>query len=45
MAFNCDFCGYKNNEIKHGGGISEKGKKITFKVDNLADMSRDLFKS
>ena len=29
MAFVCDFCGYRNSEIKEGGGISEKGKKIT----------------
>lgn len=43
--FKCDKCGYKTTEVKGGGGISEKGEKITLKVDSQEDLNRDLFKS
>jgi len=29
MAFSCDFCSASNSEIKTGGEMSAKGKKIT----------------
>jgi len=45
MAFACDHCGYKTNEVKAGGAISEHGTKITLNVTNEEDMSRDLLKS
>jgi len=45
MAFVCDFCGYRNSEIKEGGGISDRAKKITVNVDNTDMLSRDIFKS
>ncbi|KYQ90767.1 ZPR1-type zinc finger-containing protein [Tieghemostelium lacteum] len=45
MAFTCDQCGYKNNEIKAGGAISEKGKTLTLKVESIEDLSRDVLKS
>lgn len=45
MAFVCDHCGYRNSEIKEGGGIGDKAKKITFKVNEEKDLSRDVFKS
>lgn len=45
MAYVCDFCGYRNSEIKEGGGIGEKAKKITFNVKNPSDLNRDIFKS
>ena len=45
MAFVCDHCGYRNSEIKEGGGIGEKAKKITFKVTEVSDLNRDVFKS
>jgi zinc finger protein len=45
MAFVCDYCGYRNSEIKEGGGISEKAKKIIFTVSEEADLNRDVFKS
>lgn len=45
MAFVCDFCGYRNSEIKEGGGISDKAKKITFSLTEKADLNRDIFKS
>lgn len=45
MAFSCEVCGYKNTDIKNGGGISDKGTKITFKFEKEEDLSRDVFKS
>lgn len=45
MAFSCEFCGYRNTDIKHGGGISEHATRITFKVNSSKDLNRDLFKS
>jgi zinc finger protein len=44
--FKCEFnsCGYKNVEIKGGGGIAEKAKKITLKITKPSDLNRDLFK-
>lgn len=45
MAFVCEHCGYRNSEIKEGGGIGEKAKKITFRVTEPNDLCRDLFKS
>ncbi len=45
MATSCDECGYKTNEVKTGGAISEKGKRISLKISNLEDMSRDILKS
>jgi len=32
MAFTCEHCGTATSEIKTGGEISSKGKKITLKV-------------
>ncbi|KAL0569519.1 nucleolar zinc-finger protein [Marasmius crinis-equi] len=45
MSTNCDRCGYRDNEVKSGAAISEKGKKITLKVEDKDDMSRDILKS
>ncbi|CAO3617332.1 unnamed protein product [Mucor hiemalis] len=45
MATNCDHCGYKSNEVKAGGSISEKGKRITLKITDAEDLSRDILKS
>ncbi|KAM3284480.1 zinc finger protein ZPR1 isoform X1 [Capsicum chacoense] len=45
MASACDACGYRNSELKPGGPISEKGKKITLHVENIKDLSRDVIKS
>ena len=45
MATNCYACGYRDNEIKSGGAISDKGKKITLRVEDEEDLSRDLLKS
>uniref|UniRef100_I1NDF0 Zinc finger ZPR1-type domain-containing protein n=1 Tax=Glycine max TaxID=3847 RepID=I1NDF0_SOYBN len=44
MASTCDSCGYRNSELKPGGRIPEKGKKITLNVKNVNDLSRDVIK-
>eukprot|EP01132_Coremiostelium_polycephalum_P004655 gene4655-5817_t len=45
MAFSCDECGYKTNEIKPGGEISPKGTTLTLHCDSIEDLSRDVLKS
>jgi len=45
MVSQCDNCGYRDSEVKPGGGISEKGKRMTLKYKNIDDFSRDLLKS
>ena len=45
MATVCEHCGYKTNDIKTGGAIPEKGRKITLRIENQVDMSRDILKS
>ncbi|XVF29596.1 hypothetical protein REPUB_Repub15cG0135700 [Reevesia pubescens] len=45
MASTCDACGYRNSELKPGGRIPEKGKKITLCVKSIDDLSRDVIKS
>ena len=44
MSTNCDRCGYRDNEVKSGSAISEKGKRITLKVEDREDLSRDILK-
>lgn len=44
MSTNCDHCGYRDNEVKSGSAISEKGKRITLKVEDKEDLSRDILK-
>ncbi|BAF23931.1 zinc finger protein zpr1 [Oryza sativa Japonica Group] len=45
MATTCDMCGYRNSELKPGGEIPAKGKKITLRVQNGKDLTRDVIKS
>ncbi|KAI8143923.1 ZPR1 zinc-finger domain-containing protein [Fennellomyces sp. T-0311] len=45
MATSCEQCGYKSNEVKAGGPISAQGKKITLKITDAEDLSRDILKS
>jgi len=45
MATTCDKCGYKSNEVKAGGAIAPKGKRITLKMTDEEDLSRDILKS
>ena len=45
MATVCDHCGYRTSDVKTGGAVPEKGKRITLEVRRLEDMSRDVLKS
>ncbi|CDW54093.1 zinc finger protein ZPR1 [Trichuris trichiura] len=45
MATCCDNCGYKTNEVKPSGGISDRGMKLTLTLTDKEDLSRDLLKS
>jgi len=45
MATVCELCGAKTNEVKAGGGIEAKGKKITLRLTDPTDLSRDVLKS
>lgn len=44
MSTNCEYCGYKSNEVKTGGKVSELGRRITLKVEDPEDLSRDILK-
>jgi hypothetical protein len=44
MSTNCDACGYRDNEVKSGSAISDKGKRIILKVEDREDLSRDILK-
>ena len=44
MATNCDACGLKENEVKGGTGIGEKGTQIKLKLTDITDLSRDILK-
>lgn len=45
MSTVCDHCGYRSNEVKTGGEVPEKGRKITLKVQTKEDLARDILKS
>eukprot|EP00759_Apiculatamorpha_spiralis_P014943 PhF_6_TR21670/c0_g1_i1/m.30924/K06874/K06874; zinc finger protein len=45
MAFTCDNCGYRNSEVRSGGGVPPQGKRITLKVLTDRDLVRDVLKS
>lgn len=45
MSTVCDACGYKSNDVKTGGAIPEKGKKVTLRVRTAEDLARDILKS
>ncbi|KAI9226543.1 MAG: ZPR1 zinc-finger domain-containing protein [Piptocephalis tieghemiana] len=45
MSTACEKCGYKSNEVKSGGAISKLGRKITLKIEDTEDLSRDILKS
>ena len=44
MATSCDYCGHKTNEVKSGGGIEPRGTRITLKITDPSDLSRDVLK-
>ncbi|KAJ0424878.1 ZPR1 zinc-finger domain-containing protein [Aspergillus carlsbadensis] len=41
----CDHCGYRSSDVKTGGEVPEKGKRITLSVENVVDLHRDILKS
>lgn len=45
MAFVCDFCGARNNEVKAAGAYGEKGRKWVLRVQSEEDLNRDILKS
>lgn len=45
MSSACESCGYKNSEIRPGGGVSEKGQIVSLKVSKKEDLNRDVIKS
>jgi zinc finger protein len=45
MNTTCDDCGYKSNDVKTGGEIPDKGKKVTLRVKTAEDLARDILKS
>ncbi|CAG9322809.1 unnamed protein product [Blepharisma stoltei] len=45
MAFQCDYCGAKSNEVKGGGEISPLARRIELRVQSVEDMKRDIIKS
>ncbi|AMD18656.1 HBL246Cp [Eremothecium sinecaudum] len=45
MSTVCHHCGYKSNEVKTGGEIPAKGRRITLLCEDPEDLSRDILKS
>ncbi|KAI9770586.1 MAG: nucleolar zinc-finger protein [Geoglossum simile] len=45
MSTVCESCGYRSNEIKTGGEVPDKGRRITLAVIGAEDLSRDVLKS
>ncbi|NWI00753.1 ZPR1 protein, partial [Tichodroma muraria] len=45
MATNCDSCGHRTNEVKSGGAIEPQGTRISLRITDPSDMTRDILKS
>jgi zinc finger protein len=45
MSTVCEHCGYRSNEVKTGGAVPEKGRRIIVSVEKPEDLSRDILKS
>jgi len=45
MAFTCDQCGFRSNEVKAGGATSAKGVRHTLQCSTVEDLNRDVLKS
>ncbi|XP_046401788.1 zinc finger protein ZPR1 [Ischnura elegans] len=45
MSFECEHCGFRNNEIQPGGSIDDKGVRICLNVKNKDDLNRQVVKS
>lgn len=44
MATSCELCDYKDNEVKSGGAIEDKGCCIDLHIKDMTDLSRDVLK-
>ena len=44
MATVCDVCGVKDNEVKSGAGIEDKGTRIELNITDPTDLNRDILK-
>lgn len=44
MSTNCFSCGYRDTEVKSGGATASHGRKITLRVEDSDDLSRDILK-
>ena len=44
MATNCDYCGCRTNEVKPGAGICNMGTKISLRLTDPSDLTRDILK-
>ncbi|XP_049776164.1 zinc finger protein ZPR1 [Schistocerca cancellata] len=45
MSFDCEKCGFQNNEIQSGGKVAETGVKIVLKISTQRDLNRQVVKS
>jgi zinc finger protein len=45
MADACDACGYRNAEVKGGGGVPPLGRRLELAVRTPADLRRDVIKA
>jgi zinc finger protein len=45
FATHCSHCAFRSSDVKTGGEVPEKGKRITLQVNNIVDLSRDILKS
>lgn len=45
MSTTCQSCGYKSNEVKTGGAIPDKGRRVVLEVVEKDDLTRDILKS
>ena len=45
MSFNCDECGFQNNEIQSGSQVPEQGVRYKVKIQSERDMGRQIVKS
>ncbi|UYV70843.1 ZPR1 [Cordylochernes scorpioides] len=45
MSFNCEHCGWQNNELQHVADIQERGISYSLKVSSPEDLNRQVVKS
>ncbi|KAJ5990212.1 hypothetical protein N7499_010739 [Penicillium canescens] len=45
FATHCSHCAFRSSDVKTGGEVPEKGRRITLQVNSIVDLSRDILKS